>query len=175
MVCLPGMAEAPASGYNLIMFIGVIADTHGLLRQEALAALAGARLILHAGDIGRPEILEALKALAPVRAVRGNMDLGIWAERLPANSVAEVEGHLIYMLHDLHNLHQDPQAAGYEAVVSGHTHHARIDDKNGVLYLNPGSAGPRRFRLPVTVARLHLRPSALEPEIITLEDPGGNA
>jgi putative phosphoesterase len=154
------------------MFIGVIADTHGLLRPEARVALDGARLILHAGDIGRPEILEALRDLAPVRTVRGNMDMGVWTERLPKDAVVEAEGFLIYMLHDLHDLRQDPQAAGYAAVISGHTHRPKVSRTNGVLYLNPGSAGPRRFSLPVTLARLHLHPSGLEAEIVTLETTG---
>lgn len=155
------------------MFIGVIADTHGLLRPEVLAALEGARLILHAGDVGGPEILDRLRSLAPVRVVRGNMDLGVWAERLLADTVVEVEGFLIYMLHDLHDLQQDPQAVGYAAVVSGHTHRPKIEQKNGVLYLNPGSAGPRRFSLPVTLARLHLHPAGLEAEIVDLGLTGG--
>ena len=137
--------------------VGLISDTHGLLRPEALRALAGSNLIIHAGDVGKPEILDALRAVAPVVAVKGNVDTAAWASALPATAVAEVAGTLIYVLHDEIDLDLNPAAAGFGLVVSGHTHKAARSARDGVVYLNPGSAGPRRFKLPVTVARLELR------------------
>ncbi|HSN33844.1 MAG TPA: metallophosphoesterase family protein [Ideonella sp.] len=136
------------------MRIGVIADTHGLVRPEALAALAGSDLIVHAGDVGGPEVLAALGAIAPVRAVRGNNDKGAWAARLPERDVVEVGARRLYVLHDVKELELDPAAAGYAAVIAGHSHRPRNEVVGGVLYFNPGSAGPRRFSLPVTVGRL---------------------
>lgn len=130
--------------------IGLISDTHGLLRPRALDVLAGSGLILHAGDVGDPAILEALRRIAPVTAVRGNIDKGDWAKALPDTAAAQG----IYLLHNLRELDLDPAAAGFRAVVSGHSHKPGSHRKNGVLYINPGSAGPRRFRLPVTLARL---------------------
>jgi uncharacterized protein len=135
---------------------GLISDTHGLLRPEAVRALAGVDLIIHAGDVGAPEILDALRAVAPVTAVRGNVDTGAWASALPADAVAEVGGTLIYVLHDLNELDLDPAVAGFGVVVSGHSHKPRSSERSGVLFVNPGSAGRRRFKLPVTVARLDL-------------------
>jgi putative phosphoesterase len=137
--------------------IGVISDTHGLLRPEALGALAGVDMIIHAGDVGKPEVLEGLSRIAPVHAVRGNVDRGDWARALPASQVVEADGPLIYVLHNLAELDLNPQAAGFAAVVSGHSHKPGHEMRNGVLYLNPGSAGPRRFRLPVTLARMVVR------------------
>jgi len=136
--------------------IGLISDTHGLLRPQALRALEGSDLIIHAGDVGDPEILEALKSIAPVFAVRGNVDKEPWAEALPETEVIETQTATIYMLHDVHALDLDPAAAGFHVVVSGHSHKPSRTEKDGVLFLNPGSAGPRRFDLPVTVARLDL-------------------
>jgi uncharacterized protein len=130
--------------------IGLISDTHGLLRPEALRALAGSSLIVHAGDVGKPEILDALRSIAPVVAVRGNVDTAPWAADLPETATTGS----IYVLHDVHRLALDPRAAGFRAVVSGHSHKPGAIERDGVLYINPGSAGPRRFRLPVTVARL---------------------
>ncbi len=143
--------------------IGLISDTHGLLRDEALRALDGSELILHAGDVGKPEILDELRKLAPVIAVRGNIDSGAWAASLPATAVIEAGPLVIYMLHDVHDLDLDPAAAGFGLVVSGHSHQPNREERNGVLFVNPGSAGPRRFRLPVTLARLDL---ATEPWMI---------
>jgi uncharacterized protein len=140
-----------------VPIVGLISDTHGLLRPEALLALAGSELIIHAGDVGKPEILDALRAVAPVVAVRGNVDTAAWASALPATAVAEVAGTLIYVLHDVIDLDLNPAAAGFGIVVSGHTHKTARSARDGVVYLNPGSAGPRRFKLPVTVARLDLR------------------
>jgi len=148
--------------------IGVISDTHGLLRPEALQALEGSDLIIHAGDVGEPEILDELRAIAPVVAVRGNVDTGDWAMRLPEYEVVEREGVSIYVLHDVNQLDLDPVAAGLQAVISGHSHKPASHTLNGVLYLNPGSAGPRRFKLPITVARLHLSAGKLIAEHVDL-------
>jgi putative phosphoesterase len=134
----------------MIGTVGLISDTHGLIRPEALDALRGSDLIIHAGDVGRPEILDALRAIAPVVAVRGNVDTAPWAAELPETAVASG----IFVIHDVHQLAIDPRAAGFRAVVSGHSHKPGVVERDGVLYLNPGSAGPRRFRLPITLARL---------------------
>ncbi len=147
--------------------VGVISDTHGLLRPEARHALEGCDLLIHAGDVGKPAVLEALRSLAPVHAVRGNVDK--WAaETLPATAVVEIGAHLIYVLHDLHELDLDPAAAGFSAVVAGHSHQPRIDRRDGVLYLNPGSAGPRRFKLPIAVALLDVGREGLDARILEL-------
>jgi putative phosphoesterase len=136
--------------------IGLISDTHGLLRPQALRALEGSDLIIHAGDVGDPEILDALKTLAPVFAVRGNVDTEPWAAALPETEVIEIVAATIYVLHDAHALDLDPVAVGFQIIVSGHSHKPSRTELGGVLYLNPGSAGPRRFDLPVTVALLRL-------------------
>ena len=148
--------------------IGLISDTHGLLRPEALRALDGSDLIVHAGDVGKPEILDALKLLAPLVAVRGNIDKGGWARALPLTATATVGSVAVYVLHDLQELDLDPAAAGFQVVVSGHSHKPSRTERGGVLYVNPGSAGPRRFQLPVTVARLDLRQSPWKVEFIDL-------
>ncbi len=150
--------------------VGLISDTHGLLRQSALNALQGSDLIIHAGDVGRPEILEQLRALAPVVAVRGNIDKGSWANHLPATALAEVRSVFLYVLHDVQQLDLDPAAAGFKIVVSGHSHKPGRTDRFGVMYLNPGSAGPQRFRLPITVARLDLSQYPWRVEFIDLTD-----
>jgi len=155
-----------------VSVIGLISDTHGLLRPEALNALAGSDLILHAGDVGKPGILDALKALAPVVAVKGNVDHGAWASALPATAVAEAGPAIIYVLHDIHALDLDPAAAGFRVVVSGHSHQPARTERSGVLYVNPGSAGPRRFQLPVTIARLDLRKTPWKVDFIDLCLPG---
>jgi putative phosphoesterase len=147
--------------------IGVISDTHGLLRPEALAALRGSSHILHAGDVGDIDILDALKQIAPVTAIRGNIDTDGPTAQLPATEVIELEGHLIYLLHSLADLDLKPEAAGMSVVISGHSHKPKVETRNGVLYLNPGSAGPRRFSLPITVAHLHLDATP-RAEIVTL-------
>jgi len=149
--------------------IGVISDTHGLLRPQAVQALEGVELIIHAGDIGAPKILRALERIAPVYAVRGNTDRGGWAADLPRNRVVEVGGRLIYVLHELFTLDLDPAAAGLAAVIYGHSHRPHLEHQNGVLYLNPGSAGPRRFTLPVTLARIKLQDISLHPELVELK------
>lgn len=149
-------------------FVGVISDTHGLLRPEALEALKGSELIIHAGDVGGPEVLEELGRLAPVVAVRGNNDRGAWAEALAEYEAVEADKTFIYVLHDLKELDIAPAAAGFRVVVSGHSHQPLVEERRGVLYLNPGSAGPRRFKLPVTVARLRLTGGDASAEIINL-------
>ena len=149
--------------------IGLISDTHGLLREEALEALRGSELIIHAGDVGKPEILDALRLLAPVVAVRGNIDTAEWAKVLPETAVAEAGGTLIYVLHDVNAMDLDPQAAGFQVVVSGHSHKPGTYERDGVLYINPGSAGPRRFQLPVTVARLNLEPTPYQVTFLNLD------
>jgi uncharacterized protein len=148
--------------------VGLISDTHGLLREEALSALHGSELVIHAGDVGTPEIIEALKAVAPVVVVRGNIDKGPWASILPTTAVTEVGSAIIYVLHSLDELDLDPAAAGFQVVVSGHSHRPSREERDGVLYVNPGSAGPRRFRLPVTIARLHLGEIPFRVEFIEL-------
>ena len=136
--------------------IGLISDTHGLLREEALAALGGCELIVHAGDVGRAEILDALRAIAPVVAVRGNVDTAEWAEALPLSEVVEANGARLYILHNLNELDLNPRAAGFDIVITGHTHRPVQFEKDGVLFINPGSAGPRRFDLPIGLARLRV-------------------
>jgi len=148
--------------------LGIISDTHGLLRPEAVNALAGATLIIHAGDIGTPEVLEALRAIAPVVAVRGNNDKGNWAQALPETEVVEVGGVALYVLHDVKALDLDPVAAGFHAVISGHSHRPGMAKRRGVLFLNPGSAGPRRFSLPVSVARLNICGATIEAQLVEL-------
>jgi putative phosphoesterase len=152
------------------MIIGVISDTHGLLRPEAVATLADSDCIIHAGDVGDPEILDRLNAIAPVTAVRGNVDYDPWAQKLPQTNVLEVEGCAIYVLHILDQLDLKPDAAGFSAVIYGHSHKPHREMKNGVLYFNPGSAGPRRFDLPISVGRLHLQCGRLRAQIIELQD-----
>jgi len=155
----------------MAMQIGVISDTHGLLRPEALEALQGSDLIIHAGDVGAPGILEALARVAPVVAVRGNVDTQPWAGILPAVEVVEAGGRHLYVLHQIEHLDLDPVAAGFAAVIYGHSHTPSADLRHGVLYLNPGSAGPRRFSLPITLVRLRLTDDSLEPEFVSLESP----
>ena len=150
-------------------FVGVISDTHGLLRPEALDALSGCELIIHAGDVGEAEILHQLGAIAPVSAVRGNVDYGALAESLPDDNVVTWRGKHLYVLHNIDELSLDPQAAGFDAVIYGHSHKPDNTMKNGVLYFNPGSAGPRRFSLPVSVGRFSLEEDQLKAELITLE------
>ena len=150
------------------MTIGVISDTHGLLRREALDALQGSDLILHAGDVGPREILARLGEVAPTLAVRGNVDTAIWATALPIADVIEAGGLQLYMLHDRAALDLDPVAAGFAAVIFGHSHRPGAERRDGVLYLNPGSAGPRRFTLPITLARLTIEGGQLAHEIVEL-------
>ena len=151
--------------------LGVISDTHGLIRPEALAALRGVSRILHAGDVGRPHVLEALSAIAEVTAVRGNNDSGPWARGLPDSELITVGAVRIYMIHDVKELAVDPIAEGIGVVISGHSHRPSDERRGGVLYLNPGSAGPRRFSLPVTVARLSLSGGRVRARLVDLVPP----
>ena len=148
--------------------VGLISDTHGLLRPEALSFLRGSDFIVHAGDIGDAEVLEELRRLAPLTAVRGNNDKGPWAKAIAETEVLQVEEVCIYVLHDLAELDLDPVAAGFHVVVSGHSHNPRIEERNGILYVNPGSSGPRRFKLPVAVAELHVAGSSVKARIVEL-------
>ncbi len=150
------------------MRIGVISDTHGLLRLEAVQALAGCAHILHAGDVGNNDILQALRAIAPLTAIRGNVDHGGMCGKLPATETIECNGNLIYMIHVREELDLHPHAAGISAVIFGHSHQPEISWSNGVLYFNPGSAGPRRFTLPITLGILECTPNALTPNIVPL-------
>jgi hypothetical protein len=151
--------------------VGVISDTHGLLRPEAVDALRGSELIVHAGDVGNSHLLERLRGIAPTVAVRGNVDTGAWAETLPEAEVVDVGGVLLYVLHDISSLDLDPKAAAFAAVIFGHSHHPSAERRDGVLYLNPGSAGPRRFSLPIAVARLDVEGGRLSHEIVELSIP----
>jgi hypothetical protein len=151
------------------MKIGVVSDTHGLLRPEVMATLAGVERILHLGDVGDEGILQELEKIAPVTAVRGNIDREGKCARLPETEILEVQGISIYLLHSIEKLDLDPKAAGFSAVLFGHSHKAEIRRHKGVLYFNPGSCGPRRFQLPITMGFLHVGPDeTLEPEIIEL-------
>ncbi|MCG8419490.1 MAG: metallophosphatase family protein [Proteobacteria bacterium] len=147
--------------------VGVISDTHSLMREQALHALAGSHRILHAGDIGSPDILDSLAQLAPVTAVRGNIDRTEWARQLPVTTAIEIGGLWLYMLHNLDELDLDP-ADHFAAVIAGHSHQPRIEERDGVLYFNPGSAGPRRFKLPVSVGRLTIAGNRISGELIEL-------
>ena len=151
-----------------VVTVGVISDTHGLLRPEAVAALRGSAHIIHAGDVGDAKILEQLAEIAPVTAVRGNIDKEVWARRLPESEVVEFRGILIYVLHDLSQLDLKPEAAGFRVVIYGHSHVPQQETRNGVLYFNPGSAGLRRFKLPITVGRLIIAQGEVRGEIVTV-------
>ena len=150
----------------------MISDTHGLLRPDAVEALRGVSRILHAGDVGEPEVLAKLREIAPVTAVRGNVDRGAWASSLQHSEVIESEGVSIYMVHILDELDLKPETAGFSAVVYGHSHKPACEVRNGVLYFNPGSAGPRRFKLPVTVGRLVVEAGSIRGEILDLKGSG---
>jgi uncharacterized protein len=151
------------------MIIGVISDTHGVLRPQAVVALRGVDHILHAGDVGEPEILDALARIAPVTAVRGNVDIEPWANTLAETELVELDGIAIYMLHDLGRLDLKPEAAGMAVVVYGHSHQPKIEERNGVLYFNPGSAGPRRFQLPISLGKLEIANGKVRAELIELK------
>jgi putative phosphoesterase len=148
--------------------IGVISDTHGLLRPAAIEALRGVEHILHAGDVGDTSILDSLRSVAPVTAIRGNIDVGGPCSHLPATDVVTLHGHTFYMLHDRQALDLDPVAAGFSAVISGHSHKPLLEWRHGVLYMNPGSAGPRRFSLPVSIGLLTIGADGLQPRLVTL-------
>ena len=149
--------------------IGVISDTHGLVRPEAIGALKGSELILHAGDIGKPEVLTSLGSIAPVIAIRGNNDRGAWAKKLPDILQLRVNGLGVYIIHNVNELEVDPATEGFRTVISGHSHKPSITNLDGVMFLNPGSAGPRRFKLPVVVARLAIQKQRVHAAIIELK------
>lgn len=148
--------------------VGIIADTHGQLRPQAVAALAGVEHIIHAGDIGAQEVLQGLCAIAPLTAIRGNNDRFSWARSLPRTAEVRIGEARLYVLHDLHELAVDPGTDGFAAVISGHSHHPSVVERNGVLFVNPGSAGPRRFTLPVSVARLQIRATRVQAQVVML-------
>ena len=150
------------------MRIGLISDTHGLLRPEALAALQGCAQIIHAGDIGKPQVLDVLRAIAPLEAIRGNIDTADWAQVLPERLDLRIEGLTLHVLHDLKQMDIDPLAAGIDVVIAGHSHKPKVERRDGVLYINPGSAGPRRFSLPISLALLELNDGDAQVELISL-------
>jgi hypothetical protein len=150
--------------------IGVISDTHGLLRPEAIQALKGSDLILHAGDIGKPEILEELSLIAPVVAVRGNNDTGAWARTIPESETFAIKNVSIHLLHIIKDLDLDPKTAGIQVVISGHSHKPIIEEREDVLFLNPGSAGPRRFKLPISIACLYVKNMSVQAQLIDLSN-----
>jgi uncharacterized protein len=151
------------------IIVGIISDTHGLLRREAVAALRSSDMIIHAGDVGNPDVIKALAAIAPTHVVRGNIDTGSWAARLPMTALVDVGGRRFHVVHQISQLELDPADAGFAAVVFGHSHQPSIETRAGVLFLNPGSAGPRRFKLPVTVARVGVAGPHMRPEIVELQ------
>jgi len=153
----------------MLFTIGVISDTHGLLRPEAVVALQGSAHILHAGDIGDEGIIPELHKIAPVTAIRGNVDRAAWTKAFAETEVVELGGVSIYMLHDVHQLDLDPVAAGFRVVISGHSHQPKQETRNGVLYFNPGSAGPRRFSLPISVGKLVISPDKIAAEIVEMK------
>ncbi|WP_313473317.1 metallophosphoesterase family protein [Stutzerimonas kunmingensis] len=150
------------------MRIALISDTHGLLRPEALAALQGCAQIIHAGDIGKPQVLDGLRAIAPLEAIRGNIDIADWALELPERLDLRIGGLSLHVLHDLKQLDIDPLAAGIDVVIAGHSHKPKVERRDGVLYINPGSAGPRRFTLPISLALLELNDGDAQVELISL-------
>lgn len=150
------------------MRIGLISDTHGLLRPEALSALQGCEQIIHAGDIGKPEVLDGLRAIAPLEAIRGNIDTADWAQPFPERLDLRLGGLTLHVLHDLKQLDIDPLAAGIDVVIAGHSHKPKVERRDGVLYINPGSAGPRRFSLPISLALLELNNGDAQVELISL-------
>lgn len=151
------------------IIVGVISDTHGLMRPQAIAALQGSDLIIHAGDVGNPDVIKELTGIAPTHAVRGNVDNGDWAAVLPMFALVDVGERLFYVLHEISQLDLEPADAGFAAVVFGHSHRPLVETRRGVLFLNPGSAGPRRFKLPITVARVGVSGAGLRPEIVELQ------
>jgi len=150
------------------MQVGIISDTHGLLRTQAIKQLAGTDHIIHAGDIGAPEVIEGLRRIAPTTAIRGNIDVAEWAKGYPYTKLVVLGGRAFYVLHNLKEIKLDPAASGFDVVISGHSHRPKIETKKGVLYLNPGSAGPRRFKLPIALAILGLSDRAILPRILEI-------
>jgi len=163
----PPNAATPATALR----VGVISDTHGLLRPQATAFLRGCDHILHGGDIGSPEILEQLAALAPLTAVRGNNDTEVWARSLPDTSLLQLGGVRVFIIHDLGQLKMDPAAAAVQVIVCGHSHQPSLRQRDGVVYLNPGSAGPRRFKLPISVAEFSILGTTVTARLVELRTP----
>jgi uncharacterized protein len=163
-----GSAQTARLDRDYPIVVGVISDTHGLIRPEALQRLRESDVIVHCGDVGAPAVLDALRVIAPVHAVRGNNDNGSWASELPTDDIVEAGNHILYVIHDLAELSLDPSAAGFGVVLCGHSHRPFVEDRNGVLFVNPGSAGPRRFSLPVAVALLVLGLRSCKARIIEL-------
>jgi putative phosphoesterase len=159
---------ADLRGFTL-MRIGIISDTHGLLRPEALELLRGSEHIIHAGDIGAPEIVGELEKIAPVTAIRGNVDTQAWARRFAETEVVELSKVFLYVIHDVNAIDLNPKAAGFAAVISGHSHKPKQEVKDGVLYFNPGSAGPRRFKLPISVGKLEISATGIQGSLHRLE------
>lgn len=164
------MVHEEAKNGKTSQLVGVISDTHGLVRSSVIEALLGVDLIIHAGDIGRVEVIQALKKIAPVVAVRGNMDHADWSKDLPDSRVIEVDSALIYVLHDRQRLDLDPEAAGFQVVIYGHSHQPAMRKKGRVLYLNPGSAGPKRFRSPITLALLSIENDSVQARLVELDE-----
>jgi uncharacterized protein len=162
------LSRARSTKKSDIHVIGLISDTHGLIRPEALEALQGVDLIIHAGDIGKPEVIATLKAIAPVLAIKGNNDIGAWAKPLPDTRLVKSDKTRLFVIHNLRELDCDPVARGYQAVISGHSHKPSVSTRDGVLFVNPGSAGPRRFKLPVAVGKLFVQNKQVSVEIIEL-------
>jgi len=166
------MEPAIPSGTPDQTVVAVVSDTHGLLRPEVFKHLNGVDRIIHAGDIGAPNVLEKLQSLAPLDAIRGNNDKGTWAEAIPETLFLEIRGHQIHVLHDLNQIDLSPAAAGMSVVISGHSHKPVVEEHDGVLFINPGSLGPRRFRLPIALAKLFITAESVRAEIIELRIPG---
>lgn len=166
MVCMPSRTQTRKK--SDLHVIGVISDTHGLIRPEALLALQGAELIIHAGDIGKPEVIDALRGIAPVVAIKGNNDTGMWAKRFPDTTSVKTDDTKLFIIHNIKQLGSDPRAGGYQVVISGHSHKPSVLNRDGVLFVNPGSAGPRRFKLPIAVGKLFIRKRQVHAKIIEL-------
>ncbi len=149
--------------------IGVISDTHGLIRKSVVKSFNDVDLIVHAGDVGKPEVLETLQSINKVYPVRGNVDNGKWTDNLPFTEVVQVGQVYLYVIHDLDTLDLDPEAAGFNVVISGHSHIPKIEERNGILFINPGSAGPRRFKYPISIAFLYIKGAEIETEIVELK------
>ncbi len=165
MVCMPTRPQTRKKSEHVI---GVISDTHGLIRPEALDALQGVDLIIHAGDIGKPEVIDALKEIAPLVAIKGNIDTGMWAKRLPDTTSVKRDDTKLFIIHNVKELDCDPLARGYQVVISGHSHKPSVLTRDGVLFVNPGSAGPRRFKLPIAVGKLFIEDNQVNAAIIEL-------
>jgi uncharacterized protein len=162
------MSHTRTSKKSDLHVIGLISDTHGLIRQEAIEALQGVDLIIHAGDIGKPEVLDVLKTISPLMAIKGNNDIGAWAKPLPDTQLVQTADTKLFVIHNVRELDCDPAAEGYQVVISGHSHKPSILNRDGVLFVNPGSAGPRRFKLPVAIGKLFIQKRKVSTKLIEL-------